>query len=58
MGWPQAKKSKGSPPLMRQAAGFQGKTIAFLFGLQGVSIIFACLNDHYLNNLWSGWPAR
>ena len=28
--------------LRRQSPGFQGKTMAFLFGLQGVSIIFAC----------------
>jgi hypothetical protein len=33
--------------MMKQAPGLQGKTMAFLFGLQGTSIIFACPNDHY-----------
>jgi hypothetical protein len=37
------KKIKNCPPMMmRQAAGFQGKTVAFLFGFKGTSIIFAC----------------
>jgi hypothetical protein len=49
-----SQKAKNSPGRkMRQTPGFQGKTMSFLFGLQGVSIIFACRNDPYLKNLWS-----
>jgi hypothetical protein len=51
------KNKKLPQKLVRQAPGSQGINPAFLFGFLGVSIIFACPNDRFLNNLWSGGPA-
>jgi len=36
------RTKSNSPHTKLQPPGFQAKTLAFLFGLQGTSIIFAC----------------